>query len=365
MQHRRQRLHSLVAFAAIVWCAVPCRSADPVTLHLRNGDRLTGEILREDARRLILRSPVTGRITVPIDQIERRSALQATNAAVTQAAPPAPTPTPAAPVAPATAATAPAAVPAATAPGVAPKPVVSTNVPPGKPSGIGAWIPGWIAAFSTNWHGNVGLGMNLGFGTTDRQTFFVNANATHQWDRVANAVNYSAAYGLVNEVESANRMDGTLKTDVFVDRTRHLYLYNLGLGGYDLIRHINLRLEEGIGVGYKVYDRNRLVVNAELGGQVQYFDYGLQADRTLWSVRVSESLNWKPSTKLTVTQRLQYMPNVSDPSDYRIRLDLIAAYPLYKRLTVSFNVVNEYENRPPRTADNNDLQITTNINVTF
>ncbi len=359
MQHRRSRLLEGLSIAASLCCVASCLSAPPVTVHLRNGDRLTGEILREDSRRLILLSPVTGRITIPIDQIGSRTTLQATNPAPAVAVtPPAPRPAP-----PPTASTPPTVAPSTAA---APPPAASpTNTPPGKPSGIGSWLPSWLSRFTTNWHGNVGLGMNLGFGTTERQTFFVNANAIHKWDRMANTINYSAAYGLVDNTEAANRMDGTIKTDVFVDRTRHFYLYNLGVGGYDHIRLINMRLEEGLGVGYKVYDRHRMIINAELGGQVQYFDYERQADRTLWSVRVSESLTWKPSDKLTVTQRLQYLPNISDPTDYRVRLDMIASYPLYKRLTVSLNAVNEYESRPARATDHNDLQITTNINVSF
>ncbi len=357
MQHRRHRLLEGLSRAGFLCCVLSCLSAPPTTIQLRNGDRLTGEIVREDSRRLILRSPITGKITIPLDQIERRLTLQATNTVpATAVSPPAPEPagSPAAPSpAPSTAAVPPPPTPPL------------TNNPPVKPSGIGSWIPSWISHMTTNWHGNVGLGMNLGFGTTERQTFFVNANALHKWDRMVNTINYSAAYGFVDNTQSANRMDGTIKTDVFVDRTRHFYLYNLGLGGYDYIRLINMRLEEGLGVGYKVYDRNRMVINVEVGGQVQYFDYVRQADRTLWSARVSENLTWKPSDKFTLTQRLQYMPNISEPTDYRIRLDLVASYPLYKRLTVSLNAVNEYESRPARTTDNNDLQITTNINVSF
>jgi hypothetical protein len=363
MQHRQLRLLDGLPLAALLCCAFSCLSAPPVTIQLRNGDRLTGEIVREDSRRLILRSPITGRISIPIDQIENRLSLQATNTAPSiTVVPPTPVPPPIPTIAPGIAPT-PPKPPLASTP--VPTPSTPTNPPPAQPSGIGSWIPSWFHHMTTNWHGNVGLGMNLGFGTSERQTFFVNANAAHKWNRMANTLNYSAAYGTVDNAQSANRMDGSIKTDLFVDRTRHFYLYNLGVGGYDQVRLISMRLEEGLGLGYKIYDRNRMVINAELGGQVQFFDYARQADRTLWSVRISENLTWKPSDKLTVTQRLQYLPNISEPSDYRIRLDLIAAYPLYKRLTVSLNVVNEYESRPARATDNNDLQITTNINVSF
>lgn len=217
----------------------------------------------------------------------------------------------------------------------------------------------------TNWHGNVGLGMNLGYGTTERQTFFAAANLNHNWRRVVNHVNLNAAYGLVDNVEAANRIDGTLKSEVYLGTARHTYLYNLALGGYDSIRLINRRLEEGAGLGYRIYERPRLVVSLEGGAQFQYFDYAVQSDRTLWSARISENLVWKPSDRLNITQKLQFMPNVADPTDYRVRFDLIVSHPLFRRLTVSLNAVNEYESVAPRGVDHNDLQVTTNINLTF
>ena len=226
-------------------------------------------------------------------------------------------------------------------------------------------MPGWLAPFTTNWHGNVGLGMNLGFGTTDRQTFFATADATHSWRRIVNTLNFNAAYGLVDDVEAANRMEGMVKTDVFLDRKRQLYAYNLSLGGYDSIRLIDRRLEEGVGLGYRIYERPRLIVNLEGGGQFQNFDYAQQSDRSIWSARISENLNWKPSDKMNLTQKFQFMPNVADPSDYRVRFYLILSYPLFRRITISLNAVNEYESIAPRGVDNNDLQITTNVNLTF
>ncbi|MFM7214420.1 MAG: hypothetical protein ACKO3H_06045, partial [Verrucomicrobiota bacterium] len=38
---------------------------------LRNGDRLTGELLSENSRRVVIRTPATGRVTLQRDQIER------------------------------------------------------------------------------------------------------------------------------------------------------------------------------------------------------------------------------------------------------------------------------------------------------
>lgn len=357
-------LVALGLFALLCLLPSPCLAAAPVTVHLLNGDRITGELIREDRQRVVIRSPVAGRITIPRDQIARQETLSATPPPVTPPLQDTATPGTNSP-------TTTQAPPRTATPDPATPPTASPP-PPSPPARKSEdrlwsthWMPAWLVPFTTNWHGNVGMGLNLGFGTTERQTFFVNANAAHSWERFVNAAGFNAAYGLVDDVEAANRMEGTLKTDVFVDRTRHLYAYNLAYGGYDKVRRIDRRLEEGIGMGYRIYDRNRLVVNIEGGGQFQAFDYTSQPDRSLWSIRFSESINWKPTDKFTVTQRLQYLPNIADFLDYRVRFDLVATYPLLKRLTVSLNLIEEYESRPAFGVDHNDLQITTNVNLTF
>lgn len=361
MNLRLPRRNRSTRAAWVLWLVIPgLLGADSgIILHLKNGDRITGTIVSETSDKVTVRSPLAGRLKIGKDQILRREqpGLAAQG--------PAPTPPPpAAPVAPAPApvATPPAPPPkvaAAPAPAAAP---MATNV---VAQARASWIPGWLRPWTTNWHGNIGLGFNIGVGTADRQTVLVNASAAHTYQRFVNNVNFNAAYGTVDQVEANNRLEGALKTDVFVDRDRRLYAYNLGLGGYDRIRKIDERLEESIGMGYKFLQRKRFVFNGELGGQYQYFDYTTTPERSIWSIRFSQGLNWKPDDKLNVNQRLTILPSVEDFGDFRLRFELIATYPLYKRLTVSLNTINEYESKPARVVDNNDLQITTNVNYTF
>ena len=361
---------SLWKIGAIGLCACGLvLGAEPgeIILILRNGDRITGRIVREDARRVVVRSAVAGRITLVPSEIVRRDVpgmVTGTVAAPVNATNAVPGPSTAGKTVPATPGVG-DSTPTAKAPIPPVAASVVTNAPPVPAMSLQSWLPSWLDPFATNWHGTVGMGMSLGFGTTERQTFYANANVSHAYKRLIVSASYSAAYGVVNNVEAANRMEGTVKTDLFVDRRKRLYVYNLALGGYDDIRLIDRRLEEGMGFGYRIVDRPRLIVNLELGGQYQQFDYTLQNARELWSVRISENLTWKPSDKFNLTQRFQYLPNVLNTGDYRVRFDLIATYPLFKRITISLNAVNEYESLPAVGVDNNDLQITTNVNVTF
>ncbi len=342
----------LILLFALLPAGAFSAGAATVVLHLRNGDRISGELVRENDERLVVKSSSAGKVSVPKSEIVGRESPDAPA--------PGPTPTP-------TPATAPSAATTTPSPAPTHATVVPAPVPPPPPPTLSLLgVPtGWISPFLTNWHGNLGLGMNLGFGTTDRQSFYVNANAVHSWERLVNNISYNAAYGFVNQTEAANRMDGILKTDLFVDHRKKLYTYNQFLGGYDRIRGIDQRIEEGVGMGYRLLERTRLVLNGEFGGQYQFFNYVSQPDHEVWSVRLGENLTWKPNERLSLTQRLQFLPNVSDVSEYRARFELIAACPLLKRLTISMNLVDEYESRPPLGADNNDLQVTTNVNITF
>ena len=324
---------------------LPVLGAEKLLITLRNGDRISGELASENDERVVLKSPTLGKVRIPKADIAKRET----------PAPPA-APAPASP--PPAAAAKPAAAPPAPALAAAPK----TNAPV---TGWLSWTPDWAQPLMTNWHGNVQLGMDLGFGTADRQTFYVNASAAHTWNRVRNFADFHSAYGLVNKLQSADRRDGSLKTETDLGTKRRLYAYNQGGAGYDAIRQLDLEFHEGVGMGYKLVQRPKLTVNNELGVQYQSLDYIHSPDRSFMSLRFGENLTWNVLEKVNVNQRLSFSPDVSNFGAYRIRLDIGVSYPLFKRVTINVNAVDEYDSKPPPGVDRNDLQIQSTLGITF
>lgn len=336
--------------------------AGRVTLVLGNGDRLTGTVQTETSESVTLET-LLGPIKVPTVQIARREAAPLTLPGIGASVP-------------AIAATNPPVTISGKTNSVGKD---STNTAKlqngiGQASELGTvgTQPGWhllsqpwIAPILTNWHGNIQLGMDLGFGTSERRTFYANGTANHTWGRVRNLLEYHVAYGIVNQLESANKMDGSVKTDVDLGSKRRLYVYaNLG-AGYDHIRHIDLTFDAGPGVGYKFIDKPKFKLAGEMGGQYQKLNYDNAPGKSFFSARLGESLTWKVWDKVTFSQRLSYLPSVSDPEDYRIRFDLTAAYPLFKKITISLNIIDQYESRPTLRVHNNDLEIQSTIGLTF
>ena len=329
--------------------------AEKITITLRNGDRISGELASENEERVVVKSPALGKLRIPKADIAKRENPALPAATTATAAPAAGGPV----FPPAVAVGAkPASPPAKPALAASPK----TNAPV---TALVSWAPSWFQPFMTNWHGNVQLGMDLGFGTSDRQTFYVNASASHTWNRLRNFADFHSAYGLVDKVQSADRRDGSLKTETDLGEKRRLYAYNQGGAGYDAIRKLDLEFHEGVGMGYKIVQRPKLTVNSELGVQYESLDYINSPDRSFMSLRVGENLTWNVFEKLSINQRLSISPDVGDFSAYRIRLDIGLSYPLFKRVTINVNAVDEYDSQPPPGVNRNDLQIQSTLGVTF
>jgi hypothetical protein len=320
-------------------------AAETVVFHLRNGDRISGEVLSRKSDSIVVKS-VAGKVRIPLDLFERR---EEKNPPAGAASPKTTTPAPAPNV----------AKPTPPRPGN-----VQTNL---AALGENPWYrPGWIRPLLTNWNVNIQLGSDLGFGTTDRQTFYGNASAIHRWDRVRNSANASAAYGVLNGFASANRLDGSLKTDIDLGSRRKIYAFNLAGAGFDHIRRLDLQFQEGAGFGYKLIEKPRFIMNAELGAQYQEFDFvGIGQDRNLVSVRFGEDLTWELSSKLKIRQTLAFMPNITDFGDFRAQYTLNFSYPLLKRTTLNLNVIDLYDTRPANGVNNNDLTIQTTLGVSF
>ena len=360
-------LRIAIQIVALAFLAQPAWGASLI-FFLRNGDRITGEVVSEKSDSVVVRS-VAGKLRIPRSEIERRE----DPSTLTKPAPPIP---------PAASVPAGGALPAGTSavaasglepkangaapaskPGTAVQPLVADTPPsPALP-----WYhPAWVAPILTNWNVNLQIGSDLGFGTTDRQTFYGNANAIHRWDRVRNSATFAAAYGVLNGFESANRMDGSIKTDVDLGTKRKIYAFNLAGAGYDEIRRLDLQYQEGAGLGYNLIQRPKLIINTELGAQFQEFDFkGSNQDRNLVSVRFGEDLTWEISPKLKIRQTLAFMPNILDFSDFRAQYTMNFAYPLLKRTTLNLNVIDFYDARPVNGVNNNDLTIQSTIGVSF
>ena len=299
--------------------------ADETQIHLKNGDVLSGVVASESAGSVDLRHPALGLIHVPISQIVRRVNLNP--------APPVAVVPPPAPVAPAPA-------------------VIRLLPTPSKP-----------AKPKSDWHLDVQAGFDLGFGTGDRQAYNSRARATYGRGRLRNALDASFLFGETEGIKSADRLDTSMKTDY--DLRGRLFLYNLGGAGYDDVRHINLRYEVGPGFGYHLVNRDSLKLNVELGGNFQTHQFADGSSSRSFFYRLAEDTVWKVTSKITIDQRFEFFPGISDMERFRMRFEGNLRYALRENLYLNLTALDIYDNQPAVGITKNDVQIRSSIGMKF
>jgi hypothetical protein len=370
--------------------------AQTVIILLKNGDRLTGTPVSQNNTNLILDTSI-GRIPVPLDQIQSKEVKPPTPPAANLQSPAQPPPPPPAQAPPkptpestaqaldalsqqyrdgkitpaqyhqkrvelletvAKTGVAPQAEAVATPPAPAPTaPAAAPGAAPAQPGGV-AKTKG-----KSQWTGDIRVGVDQGFGTKDRQLVTGGMKVTHAWQHLRNTADYRVAYGKTDGELSANRMDGALKSDWQVKK--RFYVYNLGGAGYDEIRRIDVRYEEGPGLGTELSRWKNLGLSAELG--MNYYVEMQDRFKTHehFYYRLAETLTWKLTTRIQFDEKFEWFPRAEEPEHYRIRFESNLHYLLGSNMSLVLTVLDQYDTDPAANVDRNDLQIQSSLGMKF
>ena len=302
-------------------------AAQSVVLFLKSGDRLTGTVTAQDTNRLVLSNAWAAALAIPLAEISRRE----TNA--------------------------PAAVLTSA---LATNRLAATNTAAAKPKP------------AKHWTGEIQAGTDLALSRVNRQLYTGRAKAVYSDGPFRSAFDALFSYGRTEtktpaggteSVLSANRLDGSNKTDY--ELTRQFYLYNLAGAGYDQVRKIEARYEVGPGVGYRWLKSPTLSLKTEYGlnYQAQYFT-DTEAVESVYH-RLAEDAAWKINSKFSLDEKLEYFPKVPEFNQFRLRLEANLRYWLYTNLSFNVTVLNLYDTHPASNVSPNDLQVRSSIGWKF
>jgi len=342
---------------------------------LRNGDRVTGAVVVETPLYVTITNSLIGKVVLPVAQIEKREPFR-----VATAAPPA----------------------------------SATNKPPAAATAIpqkkldelnAAYVAGQISALEfyrqrtvligrtgtgvpataminpailakpppppgpapkppvRQFHGELLAGMDLAFSTKDRQLYNGRLKLNYIEGHLRNALDYSFTYGYTDGELSANRMDGSLKSDY--DYAWRSYVYNLVAAGYDEVRKIDSYLQAGPGIGYHFIKLTNFVASGETGlnYQEQNFSSGTGNDDVYF--RFAELCKWTINSKFSLDQKLEYFPQWDAVREFKLRFEANIRYWLRSNLSINFTIINLYDTRVALGIEPNDLQIRSSIGVKF
>ena len=294
-------------------------AAENLVLELRNGDRVTGLLVAETAADLVLSNAWSQALTVAKAGILNRTVMP--DAAATNRMPDVAGPLPVEP---------------------------ATNR---------------TAVHSTNWHGDLQAGMNLHQGERDNQLYYARLKLEYVTRRLHNSTDLSVEYGKTDGIASAQRVEGSWKTEYDL-RTR-LYAYNYFNGASDRVRRMDLRYQDGPGFGYHVFARTNLALSFEAGAN---YEAEYHADRTAedgFNMRLGENFTWRLAPRFALDQKVEFYPEFRVLDDFRLRAEVTLKYLLTGRLTLNLTALDQYDRTPVQGVQPNDLQMRSAIGWTF
>jgi putative salt-induced outer membrane protein len=217
------------------------------------------------------------------------------------------------------------------------------------------------------WAGFVDLGYALTQGNADTSNLTVSANANRVTRRDKTSVYFTSLYARSDaggrSVASANARRGGL------NYSRNISPRVFAFGSVDLefdqFQSLDLRFSPAGGFGYHAVKTERSVFDL-LGGvslNKEYFSNDVR--RTSGEILLGEEWVYKLSNLSSLRHKLVFYSNVTDTGNYRVNFDTSAVTTLRKWMAWQFTVSDRLLSNPVPGRKKNDLLVTTGLRFTF
>ncbi|HZS07404.1 MAG TPA: DUF481 domain-containing protein [Blastocatellia bacterium] len=217
------------------------------------------------------------------------------------------------------------------------------------------------------WSGAVDAGLSLTRGNADTATFTLGMNAARTTPRDRIGIYATALYAKNNvsgeSLTTANAIRGGVRYDF--NLTNRTFAFGFGDLEFDEFQKLDLRMVLGGGLGFHALKKERTVLDLFGGGSLnkEYFSTGLK--RTSGEVLAGEELTHRLSDRVLLKQRAVFFPNLTETGEYRLTFDASAVTSLSKLLGWHVTFSDRYLSNPVLGARKNDLLLTTGIRLTF
>jgi putative salt-induced outer membrane protein YdiY len=332
--------------------------ADQVTL--KNGDRLSGDIIKYDGKNLILKSELAGDVTIPWANVTGVTSTKPLNVTLKDG-----------------------------------QRIVGTVTTDGTKFNVATKDTGNVTAARDTvefirsepeqkaydieidryknprlidlWAGTMNLGFTQTAGNTETETFTLGANAVRTTTRDKISVSYTQIYSTSNasgpNLTTANAKRGGLQYDL--NLTPKMFVFGLVDLENDQFQSLDLRFAPAGGVGYHAIKNANTSLDLSLGASLdkEFFTGGV--DHTYGEVLFGEEYNHKFSKTISMHELLSLYPNVSSVGNFRMNFDISAVAAIKKWMAFQISASDRYLSDPLPGRKTNDILFTTGLHFTF
>jgi putative salt-induced outer membrane protein len=217
------------------------------------------------------------------------------------------------------------------------------------------------------WSGTVDTGLSLSRGNAETTTYNFGFNAARTTTRDKISTHMMALYARNSttgaSLVTANAKRGGARYDI--NLSSKVFAFGMGDLENDEFQKLDLRLMLGSGMGWHAKKTERTTFDVFGGGSLnrEYFSTGLK--RSSGEVLMGEELTHKLSARTSLRERAIFLPNMTETGEYRFNFDASAVTLLNTWLgwTVAFS--DRYISNPVVGTKSNDILLSTGLRVTF
>jgi hypothetical protein len=342
-----------VILPTLVCLALSAAWADVVVL--KNGDRVSGSIVKKDGKDLTIKSDQFGVVTMAWDQVDSVQADKPVNVVL-----------PDGKTVKGTIATTGGKVEVATPDSklsLAPAEVATIRNDAEQSAYERLLRPGW----GQLWAGTGSLGLAGTSGNARTLTFTTGINAVRVTNTDKMTLYFSAikASALVSgkNAETAQSVRGGIGYDHNVSPRLFVNVFNDY--EFDKFQNLDLRFVLGGGLGFHAFKTERSRLDVLGGGDFNRSSYSTPLTQKSAEIYWGDDYSLKLGAATSLVQSFRMFNDMTNTGSYRMNFDIGASTKVSKWLNWNFSISDRYLNHPAAGRKTNDLLYTTGLGITF
>ena len=341
-------------------------AASAETVTLKNGDHITGTVVKSDGKTLVVKTDYAGEVTIGWASIQDLSSDKKLFVA-----------TPDKKMVSGTVATQDADLVVTTGQGAVHVPKASVGVIRSEAE-ESAYQASLHPSLSHNWAGGLNLGAAFARGNSKTKNINLGFNAARATNNDKITMYATSIYSTNDKLAkpsniTANTIFGGIRYDR--DIAPRLFVWGGGDFTTDDLQHLDLRSILSGGLGFHAIKTDRTTLDFLGGANYTRESYAVihqtplpdlpARTNTFAGLTLGDELNHKIGKSSLFTQRFYYYPNLNNGGGYRTALDANFSTQLNKWLGWQTGFSDRYTSNPAPTNLKNDVLFTTGLNLTF
>ena len=222
--------------------------------------------------------------------------------------------------------------------------------------------PRWLEG----WSGGADIGVALTSGNSDVTNIATGLTLTRATRTDKTLIYAASVYSRDSTSGESNTIANTVRGGFRYDRdfSRKWFAYVFTDLEHNGLQDLTLRLVPGGGIGYHAIrnERTQLDLLGGLAWNKEYFK-GDFNDRSSAEAQAGQTLVHRFNSRVSLTEQLFFFPNLTNGGEYRVNFDSTLVTDISRRIGWQLTLSDRYLSNPPPGFEKNDLILTTGLKI--